>query len=128
MEAIVVTTQVSGTSTECLCKTASIDPNINNHGFFRLKNYFLDDKKQPGFEPRNGWYVTSAKADHAIAQLKEHAETHANKPFFQFLAFTAPHFPLHALPEDIKLFRDRYKTGWNKIQTQRWKRQKNLVR
>ena len=99
---------------------------VNNHGFFRLKSYFLDDKKQPGFEPRNGWYVTTAKADHAIAQLKEHAETHADKPFFQFLAFTAPHFPLHALPEDIKLFRDRYKAGWNKIQTQRWKRQKKL--
>jgi len=99
---------------------------VNNHGFFRLKNYYLDDKKQPGFEPGNDWYVTTAKADHAIDQLKEHAKEHTKKPFFQFLAFTAPHFPLHAKPEDIDRFQERYKAGWNKIQAQRWARQKQI--
>lgn len=99
---------------------------VNNHGFFRLKNYYLDDKKQPGFQPGNGWYVTTSMADHAIGQLKEHAKKHDEQPFFQFLAFTAPHFPLHAIQEDIDRFRERYKGGWNQIQDERWKRQKKI--
>ena len=99
---------------------------VNNHGFFRLKNFYLDDKKQPGFQPGNGWYVTTAMADHAISQLKEHADKHNKQPFFQFLAFTAPHFPLHAIQEDIDRFRERYKAGWNQIQDERWQRQKKI--
>ena len=99
---------------------------VNNHGFFRLKNFYLDDKKQPGFEPGNDWYVTTAMADHAIGQLKEHAKKHDGQPFFQFLAFTAPHFPLHAIQKDIDRFRERYKAGWNQIQDERWKRQKKI--
>ena len=58
--------------------------------------------------------------------LKEHQQEHASKPFFHFLAFTAPHFPLHALPKDIERYRARYRQGWEKIRTDRWERQKKL--
>ena len=76
---------------------------INNHGFFRLKFHYLDDKRQPATPISPKFYVTDAIADHAVDTLKEHAKEHAGKPFFHYLAFTAPHFPLHALPKDLSL-------------------------
>jgi len=99
---------------------------VDNHGFFRLKSHYLDDKKQPPTPISPKFYVTDATADHAVEILKEHAKEHADKPFFHYLAFTAPHFPLHALPKDIERYRERYKQGWDKIRSARWKKQKEL--
>jgi arylsulfatase len=68
--------------------------------FFSPQVHSEDDRKLPPVEPGSDYYATTAIADHAIKCLKEHAADHAGKPFFHYLAFTAPHFPLHALPED----------------------------
>jgi len=69
-----------------------------------------------------GYYASTAIADHAIRQLREHAESYADRPFFQYLAFTEPHFPVQALQEDINRYRDRYLEGWDAVRRQRWKR------
>lgn len=66
-----------------------------------------------------GYYVTTATADHAIKYLREHAARFGDRPFFQYLCFTAPHFPLHALPADIAKYRDTYQKGWNAIAAER---------
>ncbi|MBT3191446.1 MAG: arylsulfatase, partial [Verrucomicrobia bacterium] len=87
--------------------------------FFSPKTLFKDDNK---YKPKEGFYATTAVADHAIDFLKEHKLNHASRPFFSFVAFTAPHFPLQALPEDIARVGDRYKVGWNVIRNQRWQR------
>jgi arylsulfatase len=42
------------------------------------------------------------------------------------VAFTSPHFPLQALPEDIARYRDRYREGWEAIRSQRYERMKKL--
>lgn len=73
-----------------------------------------------------GYYSTIATADHAIVCLQDHAENHSEKPFFHYLAFIAPHFPLHALPEDIQRYQDRYTDGWDVIRNQRHKRQQEI--
>lgn len=73
-----------------------------------------------------GFYVTTATADHAIACLREHAEQHRDRPFFHFLAFTAPHFPLHAPAADIARVGSRYQVGWDVIRRERHSRQKAL--
>lgn len=65
------------------------------------------------------YYVTIATADHAIKYLKEHAAKFAGRPFFQYLCFTAPHFPLHAPAADIAKYRDIYNKGWNVIAAER---------
>lgn len=66
------------------------------------------------------YYLTDDLTDRAIAQLREHAAGHADQPFFLYLAHTAPHFPLHALPEDIELHMDgRYAKGWDAIRAER---------
>ena len=58
--------------------------------------------------------------------MREHAAKHADKPFFHYLAFHAPHFPLHALPEDIDRYRDRYNAGWDALRKERHARQQEL--
>jgi len=100
---------------------------LNDHGrFFSPNNHLLDGKKLPKPNPTSGYYATTSVADHAIKFLKDHHEHHGDKPFFQFVAFTAPHFPLHALPEDIEKYKDVYDIGWNEIRQQRWNRIQKL--
>lgn len=50
----------------------------------------------------------------------------AKQPFFLYLAHNAPHFPLQAPPDDIARFRGRFKSGWDKLRTERYERQKAL--
>ncbi len=87
--------------------------------FFNPKVHWLDDKKLPPIKKGTDYYGTIAIADHALKCLKEHAEHHSDEPFFHYLAFTAPHFPLHALPEDIAKYKDRYSEGWESIRKAR---------
>ncbi|HSG71960.1 MAG TPA: arylsulfatase [Planctomycetaceae bacterium] len=94
--------------------------------FFNPKVHFEDDKKLPPVEPDSGYYGTTAIADHAVRCLKDHQKQHPGQPFFHYLAFTAPHFPLHALPEDIARYKDRYRVGWDVIRSERWQRMREM--
>ncbi|MEX2174100.1 MAG: arylsulfatase [Pirellulaceae bacterium] len=94
--------------------------------YFHPKVHFQDDERLPPVEPNSGYYTTTAIADHAIECLKDHAAQHQGQPFFSYVAFTAPHFPLHALPEDIALYRDTYTRGWEVLRDERWQRLKAL--
>ncbi len=94
-------------------------------GFFESaakRRQAAEQQKQP--DPP--FYLTTATADHAIACLQEHAQTFSERPFFHYLAFHAPHFPLHALPEDIARYRDRYLPGWDQLRQERHARQQQL--
>ena len=71
----------------------------------------------------SGYYTSTAFADHAIRCLREHAEKHPGQPFFSYLAFTVPHFPLQAPAEDIARYRDRYLKGWEALREERLQRQ-----
>ena len=94
--------------------------------FFNPEVHYLDDEKLPPVESGTGFYGTTAVADHSIKVLKEHADQHGDKPFFCYIGFAAPHFPLHALPEDIAIYEDTYDVGWEVIRQQRWARMKEL--
>src|SRR5690606_23022366 len=63
--------------------------------YFTPSKHFLDDRKQPEVKPEEGYYATTAFARQAIDFLGEHAANHADRPFFLYLAFIAPRFPLH---------------------------------
>jgi arylsulfatase len=90
--------------------------------YFTPKAHFLDDQPLPAVPPGEGYYATRAFAGRAVEFLTEHAARHRDQPFFLYLAFIAPHFPLHALPEDIAKYRDRYLEGWDVVRENRWKR------
>jgi arylsulfatase len=100
---------------------------LNDHDrYFAPKNHELDDRPLPPVEPGTDFYVTTAIASHALDFLKEHATEHKDSPFYCYLAFTSPHFPLHALREDIKRHQDRYLEGWDALREQRWKRMRQM--
>jgi arylsulfatase A-like enzyme len=69
--------------------------------------------------PEN-YYATDAFADHAIEQIRELSQ--AEQPFFLHIAFTAPHYPLQALPEDIAKYRGRYDEGYEVVRKRRYQR------
>lgn len=94
--------------------------------FFHPQKHWKDDKPLPPVPPGTDFYATTALADHAIEVLQEHAQQHKDKPFFHYLAFAAPHFPLHALPEDIAQYDGVFDSGWNQLRAQRWQRQQQL--
>lgn len=96
----------------------------DHNRFFNPQSHFEDDIKLPAVEPGSGYYSTRAIADHAIKCLRQHAEKHPDAPFFEYLAFTAPHFPLQALPEDIAIYEKRYQVGWDIIRDERLARLK----
>lgn len=91
--------------------------------FFNPKVHWRDDQRLPEVEKGTDYYGTIAIADHAIEVLKEHAAEYADQPFFHYLAFTAPHFPLHALPEDIAKYAETYRRDWSAVRVERWRRQ-----
>jgi arylsulfatase len=98
----------------------------NQGNFFTAKGNSIDDKPVTPAADETGYYATIAVADHAIDCLKDHAVNHAAKPFFHYIPFIAPHFPLHALPEDIAKYRDKYLDGWEKLRAARFARQKEM--
>ena len=73
--------------------------------------------------PKN-WYSTDLWTDYGIKFIDEARA--AQKPFFLYLAYNAPHFPLQAPADEIAKFRGKYKIGWDKLREQRHARQKEL--
>jgi len=73
--------------------------------------------------PKSGFYTTDVFTDSAIAFISEES----SEPFFLYLAYNAPHWPLHAKEEDIELFRNKYASlGWDDMRRKRLTRQKRM--
>jgi arylsulfatase len=92
--------------------------------YFRLddpktpRQMALDD--QPWTPPPTGFYMTDAIADHAVDFLDKYGR--GPEPFFLYTPFTAPHYPLHALPEDIAKYEGKYMKGWDALRRERHER------
>ena len=74
----------------------------------------------PYVPPDEGFYMTDAITENAVRLLDSHARN--NQPFFQYVAYTAPHWPLHALPEDIAKYKGKYLAGWDDLRKRRFER------
>ncbi|MFI4876714.1 MAG: arylsulfatase [Blastopirellula sp. JB062] len=98
----------------------------NQGNFFTAKGNYEDDQPVVPAADESDYYSTIAVVDHAIDCLKEHADQHADAPFFHYVAFIAPHFPLHALPQDIEKYRDSYLQGWDELRAARFAQQRQL--
>lgn len=73
------------------------------------------------------FYTTDAFTDYAIRFIGDHrASDRRDDPFFLYLAYTAPHWPLQAFEEDIARYRGRYREGWEALRRQRYQRQLEL--
>lgn len=92
--------------------------------FFSQNRHELDGSPEPKTEP--GYYSTTAIADYGVRFLKEHAGEHAADPFFLYVAFHSPHFPLQAPQQDIDKYKDRFGEGWDTARERKWQRMRRM--
>lgn len=88
-----------------------------------VRSYFdpptLTRGDTPIAAPRD-FYLTDAITDSALESLREFGQE--GKPFFLYVAYTAPHWPLHAFEEDVARYRSTYEKGWDAIRAERHRR------
>ena len=75
--------------------------------------------------PGEDFYTSDSFTDAAISYVRESRER-SEDPFLLYLAFTAPHWPMHAPDEDIERYRGKYDTGWEPVRAARFERMKEL--
>lgn len=80
----------------------------------------LTRDNQPAEPETPDYYYTDALAANAVRYIEELAGS--PQPFFLYLAFTAPHWPLHALEADIARYAERYCDGWDALRLERHRR------
>jgi arylsulfatase len=95
------------------------DP-VKDGGFDYSYPSIAKGKATPNVNETDDSHWTIPVANNGIEFLKEHARNHAPDPFFLYLAFTAPHFPLIASQEDIDRYKGHYDEGWDVIRERRW--------
>src|SRR3569623_201654 len=88
------------------------DPNTLTRGNDNIEH----EAREPGF------FYTDAISDNAVEFIRGHRKQHAGKPFFQYVAYTAPHWPLHAHDEDIAKYKGRFDKGWDRLREARLQR------
>ncbi len=89
----------------------------------KRKRFVVQDDKEYVL-PKDGYYATDAFTDKAIEFVESNDKQ--NSPFFLYLAYTAPHFPLHAYEEDIAKYENFYLQGWDKTRSERFKKMQKI--
>ncbi|WP_076606475.1 arylsulfatase [Rufibacter radiotolerans] len=69
------------------------------------------------------YYLTDAITDTASQYISQHVAGKAKAPFFLYVAYTAPHWPLHARESDIQKYMKTYAAGWDALRAERYARQ-----
>jgi arylsulfatase len=90
--------------------------------FYQPRTLVRDEENIEQEALNDGWYYTDAITDNALSFMREHAESKPEDPFFLFLSYTAPHWPLHAHPEDIAKYENRFDAGWDQLREERLER------
>ena len=85
-------------------------------------NKHITPENDPEYQTET-YYYTDAISDNAIKYINEHD---SQKPFFMYVAYTAAHWPLHALPEDIKKYEGKYDQGYEPIRKARFAKAQEL--
>lgn len=89
--------------------------------FFRPAPRKLLVRNRERIVPGRDYYTTDAFTEQAIEFVRE-AERDDTSPFFLYVAYTAPHWPLHAWPEDVQKYRGKYMVGWDRVREARLER------
>ena len=78
-----------------------------------------NDNAEHEAETDPSFFYTDAISDHAVDFIRDHHKQKPDAPFFQYVAYTAPHWPLHAHEEDIAKYKGRFDAGWDKLREER---------
>ena len=90
--------------------------------FFNPDSLGLDDT--PIKAEATDFYLTEEITNHALQMINEGSDS--DNPFFLYLSYTAPHWPLHALEEDIAKYEGAFRQGWDAERTARHESQKGM--
>lgn len=94
-------------------------------GTLSRDNAMISPYADPEYKPKQ-YYYTDAISDHAVRFIGDHHKAAADKPFFLYVAYTAAHWPMHALEEDIAKYKGKYDGGYEPIRWARFERTKRL--
>jgi arylsulfatase len=89
------------------------DPNTLTRGNENIEHEASQDKE---------FFYTDAISDQAATYIRDHCREHPDRPFFEYVAYTAPHWPLHAHDEDIAKYKGRFDAGWDDLRVERLRR------
>ncbi len=73
-------------------------------------------------EQDSDFYYTDAISDNAVQFIREHVQHCPDLPFFQYVTYTAPHWPLHAREKDVQKYNGRFDRGWDRLRAERMER------
>lgn len=93
-------------------------------GSFYHPNTLVRDNQDADAEARDNpdFFYTDAINDQAATYVRDHVRDTPDQPFFMYVAHVAPHFPLHAHPEDIERYKGRFDAGWDSLRRDRLQR------
>ena len=89
------------------------------------QNKFITPENDPEYHPAQ-FYYTDALSDNAVRFLQQHAQESSGKPFFMYVAYTAAHWPMHALEKDIAKYQGKFDAGYEPIRRARFERERTL--
>ena len=93
------------------------DPNQADPKFKGGRVRFFGEDNRRITEFPDDFYTTDAFSDRAVEMIRSFAKSDA--PFFLYVPYTAPHYPLHAKPEDIAKYQGKFSMGWDELQKRR---------
>jgi arylsulfatase A-like enzyme len=97
-------------------------------GMLTRDNSPISPFADPQYHPPAGepYYYTNAISDQTARFITEHHEQHPDQPFFFYVAYTAAHWPMQALPRDIDKYKGMYDGGYEPIRLARFQKEKDL--
>ena len=95
-----------------------LGPDLHRPRLLYRKNGLLNPQLEDDF------YSTTSFTSEVIAGLENTA--HTGKPFFAYLALTAPHWPLQLPADDANGFAGRYDRGYDILRQERLTKQRKL--
>lgn len=91
--------------------------------YFTMPGVRLDNEP---YQRSPKFYYTDAISEYACTFVDDHCRDKKGDPFFMYVAYTAPHWPLHAKPRDIAKYRGAFKKGWDKLRHEKYETMKGL--
>ncbi len=86
------------------------DPNTLTRGNENIEHEAKQDER---------FFYTDAISDQAAEYIRRHQRTEPDRPFFAYVGYTAPHWPLHAHDSDIAKYKGRFDEGWDRLREER---------
>lgn len=78
------------------------------------------------YKAPDNFFLTDAISDSTVKYIHQHFNKNADSPMFMYVAYTAPHWPLHALQNDIDKYKEFYKVGWDVVRKNRFEKQQQI--